>query len=266
MEFPGRPMFRDHGGMEKDIVLLHGGPGAPGEMAPVARMLSSEWGVIEHLQSSDTIDGQVEELKGIVQSHMKAPCIIIGWSWGAWLGIIFSARYPELAAKLILIGCGPLDEVYTVKMLETRLERLDPGERRELMVTLGSMSDPSSMEKDGLLKKLGDLVMVSDSFDIVPHDDEVLEYGFDIFDRVSREAGSMRRSGELLRLCELVECPISVIHGDHDPHPFEGVKEPLSRVKDKVRFHLLDRCGHYPWYERHAKDEFFMLLEREIRG
>jgi len=256
--------FRTYGNPPFETILLHGGPGAPGEMAPVARVLSETRGVIEHLQSSNSIDGQVLELSEIIEGQLKTPCTIVGWSWGAWLGIIFTAGYRELVRKLILVGCGPLEEKYALKMLETRLERLDPGGRRDLMLTLGAMNDPSKGDRNDLLEHLGSLVSLTDSFEALPHEDQVLEYSFDIFDRVSGEAGKMRRSGELLQLCGLIECPVTVIHGEHDPHPFQGVKEPLSGVLPDVRFHLLERCGHCPWYEKNAGDEFFTILEKEI--
>jgi hypothetical protein len=44
------------------VAVIHGGPGAPGEMAPVARELSVMRGVLEPLQIMTTIEGQVEEL------------------------------------------------------------------------------------------------------------------------------------------------------------------------------------------------------------
>ena len=42
------------------------------------------------------------------------------------------------------------------------------------------------------------------------------------------------------------------IHGDYDPHPASGVKEPLSRILRDFRFILLDHCGHTPWKEVEA--------------
>lgn len=48
-----------------------------------------------------------------------------------------------------------------------------------------------------------------------------------------------------------------VIHGDYDPHPFEGVQGPLSPILKEFRFFLLKNCGHYPWLEREARERFF---------
>jgi len=70
----------------------------------------------------------------------------------------------------------------------------------------------------------------------------------------------LRRSNRLLELGRKIRCPVVAIHGDYDPHPAAGVKEPLSRVLRDFRFVLLENCGHYPWRERLARDEFYSVL------
>ncbi|MBW2257939.1 MAG: alpha/beta hydrolase, partial [Deltaproteobacteria bacterium] len=41
---------RFYGKSDNTVVLLHGGPGGPGYMAPVAQELSDSFRVVEHLQ------------------------------------------------------------------------------------------------------------------------------------------------------------------------------------------------------------------------
>jgi pimeloyl-ACP methyl ester carboxylesterase len=66
-------------------------------------------------------------------------------------------------------------------------------------------------------------------------------------------------------MAHAVRCPVIAIHGDHDPHPAEGVNEPLSRECPDFRFILLPKCGHRPWIERNASDAFYEVLIREIK-
>ena len=54
------------GGMD----VVHGGPGACGEMAPVARRLASARGVLEPIQTALSLEGQVEELR-TVATHIS---------------------------------------------------------------------------------------------------------------------------------------------------------------------------------------------------
>ena len=50
----------------------------------------------------------------------------------------------------------------------------------------------------------------------------------------------------------------------YDPHPAEGVSDPLSQVVRDFRFICLTKCGHYPWLEKHAKVRFFEILTDEL--
>jgi pimeloyl-ACP methyl ester carboxylesterase len=90
----------------------------------------------------------------------------------------------------------------------------------------------------------------------LPHKEELIRCNYRIFKSVWEDAHELRRSGKLLKLGKKVTCPVVAIHGDFDPHPFEGVKEPLSGVVKDFRFILLDKCGHKPWIEREAKERF----------
>ena len=89
-----------------NVAVIHGGPGAPGEMSPVAREISCIGGILEPLQTVSTVEGQVEELKIILENCGNPPLILIGYSWGAWLSYIMAANHPLLVKKLILISSG----------------------------------------------------------------------------------------------------------------------------------------------------------------
>ncbi len=75
----------------------------------------------------------------------------------------------------------------------------------------------------------------------------------------------MRKSGKLLQVGKQIICPVVAIHGDYDPHPAEGVKEPLSRIFKNFRFVTLRNCGHDPWIEPCAKDRFYEIIREELR-
>jgi pimeloyl-ACP methyl ester carboxylesterase len=254
--------LRIYGTAPFNIALVHGGPGAPGEMAPVARELSSEMGVLEPLQTADSIDGQVEELKDVLETHGTPPLILVGFYWGAWLSFILAAQYPFLVKKLILVSSPPFTEKYAAQIMETRLNHLNPDEKQEAISLLSSIYSGSA--RGNSFARFGDLMDKADSFAPLPHDDEILPCSPVIYQQVWAEADKMRSSGELLQLGEKIRCPVVAIHGDYDPHPAAGVKEPLARVLQDFRFILLAKCGHHPWYEREAKDSFYAELRGEI--
>ncbi len=255
---------RSYGNPPHTIALLHGGPGAPGEMAPVARELSAMTGVLEPLQTRDTIDGQVEELREVLASSASLPVIIAGYSWGAWLGLLFTVRHPDMVRKLVLISSGPFEARYAEEMFAVRLSRFRENERTEVLELIEKIRDPALRDNGSPITRLGALFDKADTYEAlsVPHEGS----GFDqrIYDGIWPEAERLRASGQLLAMASGIRCPVVAIHGDYDPHPAEGVRVPLSRVVPDFRFLLLLKCGHTPWRERYAHDEFYRILKENI--
>ena len=255
---------RKYGPKPFDIAVIHGGPGAAGEMAPVARELSSVGGVLEPLQTAATLEGQIQELRAVLEENGGLPLSLIGFSLGATLGYILAARYPALVKKLILVSGGPFEEKYAAGIMETRLNRLSRQAGSEVVSLMTALEDPATPDKDALFARLGRLMAKVDSYDPLSQESDILEYRYDIYKGVWPQAAELRRSGRLLELGERIRCPVVAIHGDYDPHPAAGVKEPLSRVLKDFRFILLANCGPYPWLERLARGEFYNILKKEL--
>ena len=256
--------LRLYGKAPYTAAVLHGGPGAPGEMAPVARELADITGILEPLQTRDTIDGQVEELHEALTQKAACPIIVIGYSWGAWLGFIFTAKHPELVKKLVLVSSGPFEARYAEEMGAVRLSRLSEEERIEAIGLIEKINDPNRSDTDAPMARLGALFDTADTYEplAVPH--EGMGFNQRIYDGIWREAETLRSSGELLDMARGIRCPVTAIHGDYDPHPADGVRLPLSRILPDFRFYLLNKCGHTPWRERYARDEFYRILREEI--
>ena len=255
---------RIYGAPPFTVAVVHGGPGAPGEIAPVARALAPRWGVLEPLQTAATLNGQINELQAILQHTGNLPVTLIGWSWGAWLSFMLAARHPESVKKLVLVGSGPFEAKYAAHIMDTRLRRLSPAERADVFSLSAALDDPAVTDKSTLMAQLGTLIAKADAYEPLLHEREQLECQYQIHQRVWAEADALRRSGELLALGTKITCPVVALHGDYDPHPAEGVREPLARVLTEFQFVLLQHCGHCPWIERRARDQFYMLLKQEL--
>jgi pimeloyl-ACP methyl ester carboxylesterase len=256
--------LRLHGRPPYGVAVVHGGPGAAGEVAPVARALAAGRGVLEPLQAATSVGGQVEELRQALESHGTLPLCLVGHSWGAWLIAIAGARHPHLARKLVLVGSGPFEERYAPIVGETRARRLGPERATEYETIRRLADDPAARIDEDRLSRLGALAAMADAYDPLPQEDEGPAAPADIFAGVWREAATLRRTGDLLRIVGWIRCPVVAIHGDHDPHPASGVLEPLSRVLRDFRFISLARCGHRPWAERQAAGVFYRVLEEEV--
>jgi pimeloyl-ACP methyl ester carboxylesterase len=255
---------RTYGQPPFDVAVIHGGPGAPGDMAPVARELASDGGVLEPLQTAASLAGQVEELKTLLEKDAHLPVTLIGFSWGAWLSFICAAHYPALVKKLILVGSGPFEAAYATSIQETRLKRLSEDERIEIHSLTGILNDPVTKDKSAAFACLGALFSKADAYDPIEHESEVIDYQAHIFESVWQEAAELRKSRKLLALAQHIQCPVVAIHGDYDAHPAPGVQKPLSAALKSFRFFLLQNCGHMPWVERAARDEFYRILKEEL--
>jgi len=181
------------------------------------------------------------------------------------LSYVFSTRHPALVKKLIMVGSAVFDDRYAIGIQKTRLNRLSEEETREVYSLVKDLNDDAIGEKDRLLYRLGELFTKADAYDPITLDTEVIEVSFDIHASVWGDALKLRGSGELLKMGKKIKCPVVAIHGDYDPHPAEGVSQPLSKVLKDFRFILLEHCGHLPWIEREARDEFFKVVREQLR-
>jgi pimeloyl-ACP methyl ester carboxylesterase len=256
--------LRKYGEHPFKVAVIHGGPGVAGEMAPVARELSRFVGVLEPLQTVASLKGQVIELANILKDSFMTPIVLIGWSWGAWLSVLITSEHPLLVKELILVGSGPFEEKYSANIINTRLNRLSEREKAELKLLQEQMCVPVDHFDNNLFVRLRQLLNKTDSYELIPHIDETIEFNYEIYQKVWEEASILRKSGLLLNITKKIKCPVLAIHGDFDPHPSFGVKEPLSAVLNDFHFIELKKCGHLPWLERNARDDFYNILFNKI--
>jgi pimeloyl-ACP methyl ester carboxylesterase len=257
---------RTYGTAPYTVAVIHGGPGALGEMAPVAEHLSQHFGILEPLQTADSLDGLLEELQTILQTNGTLPVTLIGFSWGAWLSYIFAATYTDLVKKLILVSCGPFKEKDASSIMETRLSRLGDEEKKEVNVLLETLNNPAGKNKNEIFGRFGELMYKTDSYNPFPYKNKTLQFDYQLYQQVWLEAAELRRTGRLLHYGVHIRCPVVAIHGNDDPHPAAAVKNSLSRECKNFRFILLKQCGHYPWMEKAAHERFYKKLINEIKG
>lgn len=255
--------IRKYGKEPFNIAVVHGGPGALGEMAPVAKELSKIYGVLEPLQTKISIDGQIQELKDVLETYGCFPLTLIGHSWGAWLVYIFAAKYPKFVNKLILISSGPFEDKYVSLMEETRFNRFNDEEKNRINDLIKCLNDSKIDDKRGIWSEFGSLMSKVDNYSPIHVENDYVQSDVS-FGNVINEAMILRKNGQLLDLGHKIKCPVAAIHGDYDPHPYLGVQDPLSKVLQTFQLFILEKCGHNPWCELYAKDEFYRILKNEL--
>lgn len=74
------------------------------------------------------------------------------------------------------------------------------------------------------------------------------------------EAAKLRTDGKLLEVFQKIDSKIYLIQGHNDPHPAKGVMIPLQENNVSCEAYVLEKCGHSPFMEKYAKDEFYNIL------
>ena len=99
--------LRKYGKAPFNLVVVHGGPGAPGYMAPVARELSLNWGVLEPLQTAGSLEGQIQELRFVLEKNGDLPVFSDRFILGGYARLYFFCSIPKICKKTHPCGeCG----------------------------------------------------------------------------------------------------------------------------------------------------------------
>lgn len=251
-------MVRCYGEPPYTIAVVHGGPGACGSLCGVAKELSKRTGTLEPIQSQSTIEGLVEELDGQLKEHAKRPIFLLGHSWGSWLCVLYASRHQEMARGLILVGSAPFEERYVPLIAKRRMNRLTKEEQEEFQRLVCKLEGTGNADGNRCMGSLQKLVEKADYVEKISSSYvNDLHTDGEMYAAVWEQAVQLRKDGMLIDALENIRCPICVIHGRQDPHPYQGVTEALNQRGILSASHILDRCGHSPFEERAAVDEFY---------
>jgi pimeloyl-ACP methyl ester carboxylesterase len=256
---------RKYGKPPFTVAVLHGGPGAPGYMAPVGRELSQIVGVLEPLQSKQSLDEQVEELKDQLVDNTDGPATLIGSSWGALLALFLAARERSCVKKIILVGSAVFDADSSAKIEPCRLERLTEKQRQRYTAIMSNLDQTFDNNQSDVADEWGRIFFTTDVYDPITTNLETLEVQYELHKKVWSDYVALRdRPGYLKSEFSSIDVPTVLIHGDYDPHPIEGIRPFLEECLSDIHFHILPECGHYPWIERRAREKFFNIVKNEM--
>ena len=261
-------MIRAYGNEPYRAAVIHGGPGAMGSVACIARELSEVIGVVEPIQSRYSLSELTDELHEQIKSIFNEPLTLIGHSWGAWLAILFAVNHPEFVSQIVLVGCPPFEERFAPQIMERRLARLSPDDAALFQSLLSELSGEGRSDQNVAMKQLEHLVEKSDNvdtFDIETDKTDLFPADGKMYSAVWSEAATMRRNSLLAKCLRKISRPVFVIHGNSDPHPLEGVLEPLQSANVSFKQYLLPNCGHSPFKERQVHHEFYEQLKRIVK-
>jgi pimeloyl-ACP methyl ester carboxylesterase len=184
--------------------------------------------------------------------------MIVGHSWGAMLALAYAASYPNEVRGIVLVGCGTFDQASRDKMNETINKRLDDESRRLLADLSGKYPDWGDR-----IKAKYDLIGRVHDFDVDQPPIEARDIEpFDIkaHNETWNDMLRLQGNGTYPQAFDVIRVPVLMLHGCYDPHPGRMIYESLKPHIRQLQYVELDRCGHEPWRERHARGLFFRIM------
>lgn len=250
-------MVRLYGKAPYKIVLVHGGPGAIGSLKRFAQELNtlSQIGVVEAIQSKYSIAELIDELYQQIRDNCNEKVSLIGHSWGAWLVALFAEKYPELIERIILVGSGPLEDKYVAEIGARRFENLSEEDSIIYQRLINSQATDEDMAKiPKVLERSDNYCLENKEMHMADKTDSQM------YNIIWEEAAKLRTGGKLLSSFQHIKNKIVLIQGETDPHPARGVTIPLQENGVACETYILEKCGHSPFMEKYAKENFYKIL------
>lgn len=252
---------REWGRGTQPLIVLHGGPAAVGDVAPLARELGERWHVLEPFQRGSggrplTVATHIHDLDGLIRSRCASHRpILIGHSWGAMLALAYAAAHPDTSAGLVLIGCGTFS-CPARKEFEARLDARLTAEDREALASI-RQSEPDA---DHQLAALGRIMTRVYGYDIGDVTNEPATIDAVAHEQTWADMKRLQSDGSYPAAFAAINVPVLMLHGEADPHPGRATMEDLRKYIPHLQYREFSRCGHSPWLERQAREPFFREL------
>jgi pimeloyl-ACP methyl ester carboxylesterase len=207
----------------------------------------------------------VEDLHNVLREPLHTgPVRLVGFSWGAMLALTYAARRPHEINHVILIGCGTFDKhsrkIYQNNMKERMdtdtLHRIDDIQERLAV-------EDNRKRRNELFAEFGSIYTRLQSFKPdKTQTEEALNYDEIGFRETWADALSLQEKGIQPAEFTNIKAPVTMIHGDEDPHPGPLIYKSLEKSISDIKYIELPRCGHKPWIESEAKNEFYKILTK----
>jgi len=246
------------------LLVLHGGPGADHQyLLPQMLHLGEKFDLLFYDQRgggksrSDarapvTWKTHVEDLDGVTREFSLDPLSIVGYSWGAMLGLLYAIeqrRNPHLVApsRMALINPAPLTREYR-RQFESEFARRQAGPeiqklRDELAASELRERDPEPYRQRAFeLGVAGYFSNPRKATDLTP---------FRVVGRVQQSVWDSLGDFDLIRDLKGIRIPSIIISGRDDPIPLASSSEAARALE--TNFVVLDECGHVPYVEQPSK-------------
>lgn len=242
------------------LLVLHGGPGADHQyLLPQMLELARERELIFYDQRGGgrsrtddpapiTWQTHAEDLAAVVHELEIDPLIIVGYSWGGLLAMLYTvegadSRFP-IPHSLVLVDPAPITKAYRLQF-EAEFTRRQQGEtiqalRRELSESGLRERDPDAYRQRGFeLSVAGYFADPTRAHDLTP---------FRVVGRVQQSVWASLGDFDLVPSLRRLTIPALIVHGRQDPIPLASSEAAAAALR--ARLVILERCGHVPYVEQ----------------
>ena len=230
-------------------------------MQPIAEELATQFQVLEPFQRGAddkplTVARHVQDLQDVIDHYCNGEQpLLVGHSWGAMLSLAWAAEHPETPKGLVLVGSGSFNEQTRQRMHAIRESRMDERFRRHIDQLPCKHPKPNVR-----LAVLGGMFQRLDSVDLIQvknhlHPCDALAHTQTWLDMLR-----LQNEGVYPQAFDAIDCPVLMLHGDEDPPSGEMIRDSLRPYLPQLEYISWANCGHYPWLEKAARDDFYRTL------
>jgi proline iminopeptidase len=253
------------------LLVLHGGPGAHHDyLLPQLLRLTPRHQLIFYDQRGggrSRDDGRqhvtwqvlVDDLALVVRELAIEPLSIVGYSWGALLGLLYAveaAHRPGLPGprRLVLIDPAPLSRPHR-EAFEAEFARRQRSEalremREELAASGLRDRDPAAYrQRQFELGVAGYFARPEAAKDLTP---------FRVTARVQQSVWESLGDYDVIAQLSSLHLPAFFVHGRHDPIPLDSTEQAARAMR--ARLLVLEASGHVPYVEQ--GDALFSAIEQ----
>lgn len=256
------------------VVLVHGGPGIAGTLSDLGSHIQNQVRVIEYDQRGTarsasagpfSVENHLNDLREVIDRTGLSKPVLIGHSFGGFLGLSFAAAFGDMISKLLVVSCAPLTQEAGREMDERLMNRMSESEKlkREKLLAMKADAALPATAKDE-----ADVELMRLLFEKYQHNRKTPLHhlrarNMPAVMEANKEYMTIRNSGELLQRIAKINLPVVAFHGAEDVIPPSAL-QILAQHAPKFESHLLPDCGHFPWHEDNASTEFFPKLRMQL--